>query len=303
MAPEEVIALTRIVRDVGELRRLLGRARQQSRTIALVPTMGALHDGHLSLVRLAADGADEVVVSIFVNPAQFNDQGDLQQYPRSEERDVELAIGAGATVIFAPDAEQVYPAGFSTSIHIGGVAEQWEGESRGAAHFDGVVLVVCKLFAMVGPDIAWFGRKDAQQVAVVRRLVADLNLPIDIRTGPTVREPDGLAMSSRNIRLSAEERARAPVLHRALNLIKNLITSGAADPAGAIARGRELLRTARVEPEYLAVVDPDTFIARTTPDDAPALVIVAARIGPVRLIDNEPVEPRDRTTDNHSTED
>ncbi|HEY9294061.1 MAG TPA: pantoate--beta-alanine ligase, partial [Microlunatus sp.] len=174
-----MIALTRTVREVGELRRLLAEARHRSATIALVPTMGALHEGHLSLIRLAAESADEVVVSIFVNPTQFTDPNDLRHYPRDEQRDVELAAAAGATVIFAPSADEVYPVGFSTSIHIGGPAARWEGESRGPGHFDGVALVVSKLFAMVGADIAWFGRKDAQQVAVVRRLVAELNLPIE----------------------------------------------------------------------------------------------------------------------------
>ncbi|WP_266094974.1 pantoate--beta-alanine ligase [Microlunatus elymi] len=278
-----------MAREVGELRRMLAPARQRSATIALVPTMGALHEGHLSLIRSAAASADEVVVSIFVNPAQFNDPADLLQYPRDVHRDIELASAAGASLIFVPDPDEVYPVGFSTSVHIGGVAALWEGVARGPSHFDGVALVVTKLFGMVGPDVAWFGQKDAQQVAVVRRLVADLNLPVEIRTGPTVREPDGLAMSSRNVRLSSADRDRAAVLHRALDFVKHGIMIRENDSDTAIAAGTDLLRTAGIEAEYLAVVDPDTFEPRPRLDDRPALVIIAARVGPVRLIDNEPV--------------
>ncbi|WP_198671611.1 pantoate--beta-alanine ligase, partial [Desertihabitans aurantiacus] len=199
------------IRTVDELRAVLAGHRRAGRTIGLVPTMGALHEGHLALVRAAAAGADVVVMSLFVNPTQFNDAGDLAAYPRDETRDAELADGAGVDVLFAPAVEEVYPTGFATTISVGGVSERLEGAHR-PGHFDGVALVVTKLFGMVRPDVAWFGQKDAQQVAVVRRVVADLDLGVRIETVPTVREPDGLALSSRNVRLGAEDRVRALAL-------------------------------------------------------------------------------------------
>ncbi|MCW3017890.1 MAG: pantoate--beta-alanine ligase, partial [Solirubrobacterales bacterium] len=200
------------VRTVAELRAALAPARREGRTIGLVPTMGALHDGHLSLVTRARAQCDLVVVSLFVNPAQFNERADLERYPRDERRDAELAVAAGADVLFAPSVEEVYPTGFSTTVEVLGVTERLEGAARGAAHFRGVSTVVTKLLCMALPDVAYFGQKDAQQVVVIRRLARDLNLPVRIEALPTVREHDGLAMSSRNALLSGDERARALAL-------------------------------------------------------------------------------------------
>ena len=202
----------RTVRTVAELRSALAPHRRSERTIGLVPTMGALHEGHLSLIRHASAHCDVVVVSLFVNPAQFNERSDLERYPRQESRDADLAAEAGADVLFAPSAEEVYPPGFATAVEVLGLTERLEGAARGAEHFRGVTTVVAKLLCMAMPDVAYFGQKDAQQLVVIRRLVEDLNLPVRIEARPTVREPDGLAMSSRNRLLSAEERSRALAL-------------------------------------------------------------------------------------------
>ena len=189
----------RTLRTVSELRAALRGPRREERTIGLVPTMGALHDGHIALIRRAREDTDEVVVSLFVNPAQFTDDADLAAYPRDEVRDAAMAAEAGADLLFAPAPEEVYPPGFATRVEVRGpVVETLEGAHRGAEHFHGVTTVVTKLLNMVGPDVVYFGQKDAQQVVVVRRLVADLDLPVRIEAIPTVREPDGLALSSRN---------------------------------------------------------------------------------------------------------
>ncbi|MDQ3609910.1 MAG: pantoate--beta-alanine ligase, partial [Actinomycetota bacterium] len=183
------------IRTIAALREALLPARRAGRTIGLVPTMGALHDGHLALIAAARAACDVVVVSVFVNPRQFDDAGDLAAYPRDETRDARLAAGAGADLLFAPDADELYPAGFATSVGVRGVAEPLEGAHRGPAHFDGVATVVTKLLNAAGPDVAFFGQKDAQQVAVIRRLTTDLAIPVRIETVRTVREPDGLALS------------------------------------------------------------------------------------------------------------
>lgn len=283
------------LRTVAQVRDRVRRVRADGGRVGLVPTMGALHEGHLSLVRMARRDCDLVVVSLFVNPAQFGEESDLASYPRTEARDAELAAGAGADLLFAPAVAEVYPDGFATTVRVTGVTEHWEGEHRGAAHFDGVATVVAKLFAMVAPDLAYFGQKDAQQVAVVRRMVTDLNLPVEIRVGPTVREPDGLAMSSRNVRLRPEDRERALSLRAGLDAVQATIRDGAdgADGAdgldSAVRAGVEAMRSRGVEPEYLALVDPETF-APVVDLSGPALAVVAARVGDVRLIDNLPVE-------------
>ncbi|MVA75228.1 pantoate--beta-alanine ligase [Auraticoccus sp. F435] len=281
----------RTVRTVAELREHLQPARRAGSTIGLVPTMGALHEGHLTLVRTAAAACSEVVVSLFVNPTQFDDPDDLAAYPRDEEADARLAAAAGATVLFAPPPQEVYPPGFATRIQVRGVSEPLEGVQRGAGHFDGVALVVTKLFGMVGPDVAFFGQKDAQQVAVVRRVVRDLDLPVRIETVPTVREPDGLALSSRNVRLTAADRPRALALRHGLDAVGAAVRSGERDPHRAVAAGLAAMQRDGVEPEYLALVDPDTFTAVGTLDDRPVLAAVAARVGAVRLIDNELLTP------------
>jgi pantoate--beta-alanine ligase len=277
-----------VVRTVSELRERRAAIRRAEHRVGVVPTMGALHEGHLALIRAAAEENDEVVVSIFVNPTQFNDAADLDAYPRTEDRDVELAQAAGATLLFVPSAAEMYPVGFATSVHVGGVSERWEGATRGASHFDGVALVVTKLLVSVGADTAYFGQKDAQQVAVVRRLAADLNLPTTITALPTVRDVDGLALSSRNARLGTGDREAALSLSRSLQRARDLVAAGERDTALLAAEARRILQDAGAAIEYWAIVDPATFepLAEVV---AGALGIVAARVGPVRLIDNAPL--------------
>ena len=273
------------VRTVGDLRATLGSARRAGSRIGLVPTMGALHAGHLSLLRRARVDCDTVVMSLFVNPRQFDDAGDLVSYPRDEARDAGLAAAEGVDVLFAPAVDTVYPPGFATAVSVAGPARPLEGLHRGRAHFDGVATVVCKLLNMVGPDVAYFGQKDAQQVAVIRAMVRDLDIPAAIEACPTVRAPDGLALSSRNVLLSAAERERAGALHRALRSVTSTVAAGERDPAAATAAGRAELHDAGAELEYLALVDPRTMVALAQVD-RDALAVVAARIGAVRLIDN-----------------
>jgi pantoate--beta-alanine ligase len=271
----------RTLRTLAELRAALAEPRRAGRTIALVPTMGFLHEGHLSLIRAAREQADEVVVSLFVNPAQFDDASDLQAYPRDEARDAELAAEAGADLLFAPPVQEIYPPGFSTEVRVSGpLTEQLEGAHRGAAHFHGVTTVVTKLLNMVGPDVALFGQKDAQQALVIRRLTADLDLPTRIEVHPTVREPDGLARSSRNVRLQGDDRRRALALSRALDAAQTTLLGAA----------RAAMTSFDVEPEYLALVDPEDLRPVGTVDQE-TLLAVAARVGPVRLIDNAILDP------------
>jgi pantoate--beta-alanine ligase len=274
------------IRAVAELRAELAAERRAQRTIGLVPTMGALHDGHLSLMRRAIEMCDVTVVSLFVNPAQFNDAGDLEVYPRDEGRDATLAAEQGVDVLFAPTVDEVYPPGFATSVWVDGVSAGLEGEHRGVTHFSGVATVVTKLLNMVGPDVAFFGQKDAQQTVVIRRLARDLDIPVHIEVCPTVRSADGLALSSRNVLLSADERRRATALHQALQRVAAV--AGTEGPASALAAGRAVLEGAGVEVEYLSLVDPETMEPL---DDlrADALAVVAARVGGTRLIDNLPI--------------
>jgi pantoate--beta-alanine ligase len=278
------------LRTVAELRGKLAPARRGGETIGLVPTMGALHEGHLSLIRHAREHCDLVVVSLFVNPAQFNDRADLERYPRRESEDAALAAGAGADVLFAPSAEEVYPSGFATSIEVLGVSERLEGAARGPEHFRGVATIVAKLLCMALPDVAYFGQKDAQQVVVIRRLVADLNLPVAIEALPTVREPDGLAMSSRNAQLDASARARAVALVRALEDAARAAGAGERSGAALLAGARAVLGEFGVTPEYVAIVDPHT-LEPVELLDSDALLAIAARIGDVRLIDNAIISP------------
>jgi pantoate--beta-alanine ligase len=276
----------RTVRTVDELRAALRPARRAGRSIGLVPTMGALHDGHLALVARAREECDEVVVSLFVNPAQFDDASDLDAYPRDERRDAHLAAGADADVLFAPAVVEVYPAGFATTVTVRGpLTETLEGAHRGTGHFDGVATVVVKLLNMAQPDVAFFGQKDAQQALVIRRVVADLDLPVRVELVPTVREADGLALSSRNVHLRGPDRERALALSEGLAAARRRIEAGDRNATTIAAAGREAMRGRGVEPEYLAVVDPDT-LAPLTALNGPVLVAVAARVGPTRLIDN-----------------
>jgi len=247
--------------------------------------MGYLHEGHLELIRRAAAANDEVVVSIFVNPLQFGPGEDYQTYPRDLERDARLAEEAGADIIFHPTPETMYPPGFATTVHVGGpLTERWEGERR-PGHFDGVATVVSKLFNLVRPDRAYFGEKDFQQLQVVRRFTADLNLGVEIVPVPIVREPDGLARSSRNIYLTAEERPKATVLYRALLAIREA-AAGGADPEEALAAGEAVLASVPdFVPDYLAIVNPET-LEPITEWVLGARAIVAGRFPTVRLIDN-----------------
>ena len=219
----------RILRTIAELRAALDRARGAGRTIGLVPTMGALHEGHLSLIRRARAACDEVVVTLFVNPTQFDEPADLAAYPRDEARDEALAAEAGAIILFAPPPTELYPSGFATTVTVAGVSAPLEGEHRGTAHFDGVATVVTKLLNIAQPDVAFFGQKDAQQVAVIRRVVRDLDIPVRIEVGETIREADGLALSSRNVRLHDDERARALALRRGLDAVRAGAAAGERD--------------------------------------------------------------------------
>jgi pantoate--beta-alanine ligase len=283
-----------VVRTVPELRAAVARLRKGGRRIALVPTMGALHEGHLSLMRLAGADGSAVVVSLFVNPTQFGPGEDLAAYPRDEARDLALAGEVGATLLFVPSVDEMYPEGFATAVSVDGPATALEGAAR-PGHFAGVATVVVKLLLAVRPDRAVFGRKDAQQAAVIRRMARDLHLDdIEIVLAPIVREPDGLAMSSRNAYLGTEDRAAATALRRALAAAEAAVAEGERDPDRLEAAALAVLRAEpRCAPEYAAVVDPATF-DRPRSLDGPALLCVAARVGPARLIDNVPLTPTSR---------
>lgn len=273
-----------IIRAGDGLERALATTRGGGATLALVPTMGALHSGHLALVERARTLADKVAATIFVNPLQFNDQNDLARYPRQEEADLRKLEAAGCDLVWLPTPELLYPAGFATTISVAGVSERWEGEHR-PGHFDGVATVVAKLFTSVRPDVAVFGEKDWQQLAVIRRMTTDLGLGVAIGGHPTIREPDGLAMSSRNALLAPEDRARAVALPRALSAAAERIGSGE-DVASALEEARAMLRAAKFSGvDYIALVDGDSL----EPLEAAAQnmrLLVAATIGGVRLIDN-----------------
>jgi pantoate--beta-alanine ligase len=280
----------KIVRRVTELRTDVAGARMRRERVYLVPTMGALHEGHLSLIRHARAHAGLVVVSLFVNPAQFNEAADLSRYPRDEAGDAELAAAAGADILFAPSVDEVYPPLFATMVDIAGVSEPLEGVVRGPKHFRGVATIVAKLLNMVQPDVAVFGQKDAQQALLVRRMVTDLNMPVEIDVRPTVREADGLAMSSRNALLDVESRRRAPTLYRALGAVAAAVAAGERRADRAIAAGRAVLASEGIEPEYLAAVSATTLMPVST-IDGETLVPIAARFGAVRLIDNVVITP------------
>ena len=273
------------IRTKAEMHAHAAAARAAGRRIGLVPTMGAFHAGHHALMRAARAACDEVVVSLFVNPAQFDEASDLAAYPRTEERDAAEAAGLGVDVLFAPSPEEVYPAGFATSVRVEGLSDVFEGAERGPGHFAGVCTVVAKLLNVVAPDVAYFGQKDAQQVAVLRRMVTDLDLPVALEVVETVREPDGLAMSSRNVRLDAGERDRAVALSRALRAAGSALGEGERDAVAVRAAALAAMHELDVEPEYLALVDPDTFSPVATVNGR-VLVAVAARVGDTRLIDN-----------------
>jgi pantoate--beta-alanine ligase len=290
--------MTRVkfVRAPDELRDALSAPRREARTIGLVPTMGGLHEGHLSLLRAARAECDVVVMSLFVNPAQFGPGEDLERYPRDEERDAELAAEAGADLVYAPPVERVYPEGFATTVEVGGLTEVLCGDPgrRGPEHFRGVTTVVAKLFNSVQPDVAYFGRKDAQQLAAIRRMARDLDFPVRIEGLPTVREPDGLAMSSRNAYLAPDDRERAGALSRALAVAERGARAGSL--SAGIEAGRRELAAAGIEPEYLEARDPDDLTPVAELDQRPVLLAVAARVGEARLIDNVTIDPESLTT-------
>jgi pantoate--beta-alanine ligase len=283
----------KLVRAKRELRDALSWPRRTGHSIGLVPTMGSLHEGHLSLLRAASARCDVVVMSLFVNPAQFRPGEDLERYPRDEQRDLELAAEAGVDIVYAPPVEEVYPEGFATRVEVGGITEVLCGDPsrRGPEHFRGVTTVVAKLFNSVQPDVAYFGQKDAQQAAAIRRMVRDLDFPLRVEVLPTVREPDGLAMSSRNAYLDPSERERATALSRALRVAEEATRAESLATGLDAARGE--LAAAGIEPEYLEARDADGMTPVTELNGRPVLVAVAAQIGPARLIDNVLIRPED----------
>lgn len=283
----------RTVRTVAELREALAAARSRGRTIGLVPTMGAFHEGHLSLIRAARTQCDTVVVSLFVNPSQFGEGEDFESYPRDIERDAELAGREGVDLLLLPSLREVYPPGFSTTVEVSGASETLCGAPgrRGAGHFHGVTTVVTKLLNMCQPDVAFFGAKDFQQARVIQKLVRDLNLPVKIEICQTVRDRDGLALSSRNAYLSDLDRRRALSLKRALDAAEKAIRDGVTGVREVVdAAGREL-EAAGVEPEYVEVVAATDLAPLTEIGNEDVLIAIAAPIGKARLIDNVVVEP------------
>ena len=275
----------RIVTTVAEVRRAVLDAQAAGETVGFVPTMGALHEGHLSLVDASQAECDRTVVSIFVNPTQFGPSEDKDRYPRTLERDCELLASRGCWLVFAPTNHEIYPDGFETYVEVGPVAEPLEGAIR-PGHFRGVATVVLKLFQMVPADRAYFGRKDYQQSLVVKRMIADFNLPIQLVVCPTIREADGLAMSSRNAYLNPDERQQATALWRSLQLAESLVQDGERDVAKINAAMRDLLSAAKIDKvDYIAFLADGTVqpVATIT---GPTVVAIAARVGQARLIDN-----------------
>jgi pantoate--beta-alanine ligase len=279
--------LTQVVRTRAELRDALSGVE---RPVGLVPTMGWLHEGHRALMRRARAGDATTVVTIFVNPRQFNVADDYMQYPRNEARDIAACEAEGVDIVFAPDPTEVYPPGFDTVVTVGAVARPLEGAAR-PGHFDGVATVVAILFDLVGADHAYFGQKDAQQVMVIRQMARDLAIPTQVIAIPTIREPDGLALSSRNVHLTPEQRAAAPVLHRALQAARARWEAGDRS-AGSL---RDTMRATiaaepLADPDYVSVADGAT-LAELDQVRGPALLSLAVRLGTTRLIDNELLEP------------
>jgi pantoate--beta-alanine ligase len=276
----------KLLRTRAELRPALGLT---SRPLGLVPTMGWLHDGHRSLMRRARAENATAIATIFVNPRQFNEAADYQRYPRDEARDLEICREEGLDLVFAPPVEEIYPPGFVTTVSVAGLARPLEGAAR-PGHFDGVATVVAILFGLVGAERAYFGQKDAQQVMVIRRMALDLAIPTEVIACPTVREPDGLALSSRNVHLSTEERAAAAVLRRALTAARDRWAAGERS-GGAL---RDVMRRVLAEeplarPDYVSVADGRT-LDELDVVDGPALLSLAVRLGETRLIDNQPLE-------------
>ncbi len=285
VASETSQKLPRVVAEADAARESVRQAQVAGKTIGFVPTMGALHEGHLSLVDAARAECDLAVVSIFVNPTQFGPKEDLSRYPRDLERDLKLLASRGCDLVFAPTVEEMYPAGYVTSIDVGNLGCELEGAFR-PDHFRGVATVVLKLFQIVPADVAFFGRKDYQQTLVVKRMVTDLNVPIEIRVLPTVREADGLAMSSRNAYLSADERRRALALSQSLRLAEQMVRDGLREVEAIRGKMFDHLKSSGVdEVQYVAFVA-DGTITPVESVDGPTTVAIAAKVGPTRLIDN-----------------
>ncbi len=284
----------KIVRKRSELREALAASRRDGKRIGLVPTMGYFHQGHLSLMRQAREDCDVVVVSLFVNPTQFGPGEDLDAYPRDEDRDAELAALEGVDLLWMPDGAEMYPEGFATSVEVAnsltGVLEG-NPDQRGPSHFSGVTTVVAKLFNSVQPDVAYFGRKDAQQALVIERMTRDLDFPIEIAVLPTVREDDGLALSSRNAYLTAEQRERATAISRALRAAEEAARDGETSTDALVEAARNELRNSGIEPEYVEARAAEDLSPVAELNGRPVLVAVAARVGRARLIDNVVITP------------
>jgi pantoate--beta-alanine ligase len=284
----------KIVRERTELREALTEPRREGKRIGLVPTMGYFHDGHLSLMRRAREDCDVVVVSLFVNPAQFGPGEDLDAYPRDEDRDAELAALEGVDLLWMPEAGEMYPEGFATSVEVAnsltGVLEG-DPEHRGPSHFRGVTTVVAKLFNSVQPDVAYFGHKDAQQALVIERMARDLDFPVEIAVLPTIREDDGLALSSRNAYLTAEQREQAAAISRALRAAQDAASGGETSTAALVEAARNELRNSGVEPEYVEARAAEDLSPVAELNGRPVLLAVAARVGRARLIDNVLITP------------
>ncbi len=278
-----------IITDPQQMHRDVLAARSRGRRVGFVPTMGALHAGHVSLVKRAAAECDDTVVSIFVNPTQFGPGEDFTRYPRTLDADIAAVAGGGVTWIFAPAADAIYPNGWATRVVVDGPARRFEGELR-PGHFSGVATVVCRLFMAVPADVAYFGAKDWQQTLVVKRMVRDLGVPVEIAVCPTIREPDGLAMSSRNAYLLADERSRATAIHESLMLAERAWCAG--DDIAAIEHAMRTHLAARgVAVDYAAIVDRESLEPLSSPV-ANAIAIIAGRLGTTRLIDNHPLPTR-----------
>ena len=281
----------KLINTIDQMRAFRTATRHSGKRLSLVPTMGALHEGHLSLVRAAREKSDVVAASIFVNPTQFGPNEDFARYPRNLENDSKMLAREHVDVIFAPSVNDMYPAGAVTWVSVEGMSDRLCGKSR-PGHFRGVTTVVAKLFHIIEPDVAFFGQKDAAQVAIIRRMVRDLNMPVQIEVGAIVREPDGLALSSRNAYLGPEERKSALVLHRSLQCAQNLFDSGERESAKLIAASKgEFAKEPAVCLDYFEIVDPDSLEAMSSISKR-ALIAVAAHVGNTRLIDNILVDPQ-----------
>lgn len=284
----------KIVRTRTELREALAEPRRGGKRIGLVPTMGYFHEGHLSLMRGAREECDVVVVSLFVNPTQFGPGEDLDAYPRDEDRDADLAALEGVDLLWMPDADEMYPEGFATTVEVGneltGVLEGDPGQ-RGPSHFRGVTTVVAKLFNSVQPDVAYFGRKDAQQAVVIERMARDLDYPVEIAVQPTIREDGGLALSSRNAYLTPEQRDQAAAISLALRAAERAAREGETSTEALVEVARNELRSAGIEPEYVEARAAEDLSPIAELNGRPVLVAVAARVGRARLIDNVLITP------------